>query len=516
MSLSQPGFPLISLLLILPLVGAALVALLPRQRTTLIKACAFATTVVIFALSLPLYFGFGNLAGGFQFEEFRPWIPGLGIGYHVGVDGISLFLVLLTTLLSALAVLSSWTAITEQLKEYMILMLLMETTMIGVFVSLDLFLFYVFWEASLIPMALLIGRWGGERRVYAAIKFFLFTLAGSTLMLIAAIVLYFWGGGTSDLPVLLNTSLPAPLQVWLFAAFALAFAVKVPLFPLHTWLPAAHVEAPTAGSVILAGVLLKMGAYGYLRIALPLFPNAVSVFAPWLSILALIGIIYGALVALAQEDVKSLVAYSSVAHMGFIILGTFALTPQAVSGAVLQMVNHGLSTGALFLLVGVLYERRHTRLLKDFGGIWAKVPIFGSFFIITALSSVGLPGMNGFVGEFTILLGTFRVNVAYAAVATFGIVLAAWYLLVAVRRTLFGPLNPSNAGLTEMNLREIVVMLPLVAFFFIIGLFPNLFFEKINPSTGRLTTQLAETALVVDWKSPAPDITNQHGIAHAH
>jgi NADH-quinone oxidoreductase subunit M len=278
----------------------------------------------------------------------------------------------------------------------------------------------------------------------------------------------------------------------------LAFAVKVPLFPLHTWLPAAHVEAPTAGSIILAGVLLKMGAYGYLRFALPLFPEAVPVFAPWLSILALIGIIYGALVALAQEDVKSLVAYSSVAHMGFIVLGIFALTPQAVSGAVLQMVNHGLSTGALFLLVGVLYERRHTRLLSDYGGIWAKVPIFGSFFIITALSSVGLPGMNGFVGEFTILLGTFRVNVAYAAIATFGIVLAAWYLLTAVRRTLFGLLNPANEHLTDMTPREVALMLPLVVFFFLIGLFPNLFFEKINPAVGGLASRMTETAAVVE------------------
>jgi NADH-quinone oxidoreductase subunit M len=492
--MNQPYFPLLSILLILPVAGVILVALLPRKRETLAKVAAFATTLLVFFLSLALYFNFQTGASGFQFEEVRAWIPGLNIYYHVGVDGISLFLVLLTTLLSALAVLSSWRAITEQVKEYMILMLLMETAMLGVFVSLDLFLFYVFWEASLIPMALLIGRWGGERRVYAAVKFFLFTMAGSALMLVAAIVLYLWGG-TSDLSVLLNTQLPAGLQIWLFAAFALAFAVKVPLFPLHTWLPAAHVEAPTAGSVILAGVLLKMGAYGYLRFALPLFPQAVPVFAPLLSILALIGIIYGALVALAQEDVKSLVAYSSVAHMGFIVLGIFALTPQAVGGAVLQMVNHGLSTGALFLLVGVLYERRHTRLFKDYGGIWAKVPIFGSFFIITALSSVGLPGMNGFVGEFTILAGTFRVNVAYAAIATFGIVLAAWYLLVAVRRTLFGPLNPANQGLTDMTPREILVMLPLVIFFFVIGLFPNLFFDNINPSVGRLTTQLRQTVV---------------------
>jgi NADH-quinone oxidoreductase subunit M len=495
--MNQLNFPLLSLLLALPLLGAVLVALLPRERAGSIKGVAFATALAVLVLSLPLYFGFKTGAPGFQFEEQAAWVPGLAIGYHVGIDGISLFLVLLTALLTAAAVLSSWTAITEQVKEYMILMLLMETAMLGVFVALDLFLFYVFWEASLIPMALLIGRWGGQRRVYAAIKFFLFTLAGSSLMLVAAIVLYLQGG-TSDLPALLSTPLPAGLQLWLFAAFALAFAVKVPLFPFHTWLPAAHVEAPTAGSVILAGVLLKMGAYGYLRFALPLFPAAIPAFAPWLSILALIGIVYGALVALAQEDVKSLVAYSSVAHMGFIVLGIFALTAQAASGAVLQMVNHGLSTGALFLLVGVLYERRHTRLLSEYGGIWAKVPIFGSFFIITALSSAGLPGMNGFVGEFTILLGTFRVNVAYAAVATFGIVLAAWYLLTAVRRALFGPLNPANAALADMTPREIAVMLPLVAFFFVIGLFPNLFFEKINPATDGLAVRAGQTAVVVE------------------
>ena len=498
--MNQLNIPLLSILLILPVAGAILVALLPRGRESLVKWVALLTTLLVLVLSLALYFNFITGAPGFQYEEVRAWIPDLNINYHVGLDGISLYLVLLTTLLSALAVLSSWRAITEQVKEFMVLMLLMETAMLGVFVSLDLFLFYFFWEASLIPMALLIGRWGGERRVYAAVKFFLFTMAGSALMLVAAIVLYLWGG-TSDLTVLLETPIPAGMQLWLFAAFALAFAVKAPLVPLHTWLPAAHVEAPTAGSVILAGVLLKMGVYGYLRFAIPLFPDAVPTFAPLLSILALIGIIYGALVALAQEDVKSLVAYSSVAHMGFIVLGIFTLSPQAVSGAVLQMVNHGLSTGALFLLVGVLYERRHTRLFKDYGGIWAKVPIFGSFFIITALSSVGLPGMNGFVGEFTILLGTFQVNVAYAAIATFGIVLAAWYLLVAVRRTLFGQLNPANESLTDMTPREIVLLLPLVIFFFVIGLFPNLFFRDINPTVGRLITQVRATTVVAEVDS---------------
>jgi len=499
--MNQVGFPLLSLLLILPLAGAVAVICVPRQRVQLVKGIALGTTLLVLVLSLPLYFAFDAQAPGYQFEERSAWVASLDISYHVGVDGISMFLVLLTTLLSALAVLSSWRAITEQVKEYMALMLVMETAMLGVFVSLDLFLFYVFWEGSLIPMALLIGRWGGERRVYAAVKFFLFTLAGSALMLVASIVLYLQGG-SSDLPQLLS-QLSSPggqlaygLQGWLFAAFALAFAVKVPLFPLHTWLPAAHVEAPTAGSVLLAGVLLKMGAYGYLRFAIPLFPDVLPTFAPWLSILALIGIIYGALVALAQEDIKSLVAYSSVAHMGFVVLGIFALTPQSVSGSVLQMVNHGLSTGALFLLVGFLYERRHTRRLSEYGGIWVKVPVLGTLFIITALSSVGLPGLNGFVGEFTILLGTYQVNAAYAAVATFGIVLAAWYLLTAVRRTFFGPFNRANEGLTDMTPRELAIMLPLGILFFVIGLFPNLFFQKANPSVEALVMQTTQTAVV--------------------
>jgi NADH-quinone oxidoreductase subunit M len=493
--MNQLGFPILSLLVFLPTAGAILISLLPRERTDLLRAVALGCTLAVFVISLPLWFSFQSGAPAFQFEEQAAWVPDLGITYHVGVDGISLPLVLLTTLLTALAVLSSWQAIQDHVKTYMVLMLLLETGMLGVFVSLDLFLFYVFWEASLIPMALLIGRWGGPRRVYAAIKFLLFTLAGSVLMLVAAIVLYLWGGNTSDLPQLLQAvrsgGLPFALQAWLFSAFALAFAVKVPLFPLHTWLPAAHVEAPTAGSVILAGVLLKMGAYGFLRFCIPLFPDVVPYAVPWLSILALIGIIYGALVALAQDDIKSLVAYSSVAHMGFIVLGIFALTPQSVSGAVLQMVNHGLSTGALFLLVGVLYERLHTRLMSNFGGIWARVPIFGSFFIISALSSVGLPGLNGFVGEFTILLGTFQINVVYAAVGTLGIVLAAWYLLVAVRRTLFGPLTQTNGHLTDMTVREMITLAPIVILFFVIGLFPNLFFEKINPAVEPLTAQVS-------------------------
>jgi len=477
-----------------PLLGALVVFLLPAQRERAMKGVALATTLATLGLSLPLYFAFAPGEGGFQFEENIPWIASLGIRYHVGIDGISLFLVLLTTFLSVVAVLSSWTAIKEHLKAYMVLMLVMETAMLGVFVALDLFLFYAFWEASLIPMAFLIGVWGSDRRVYAAVKFFLYTFVGSTLMLVAAIVVYL-KGGTSDLPTLFATlSLPINLQIWLFFAFGLAFAVKVPLFPLHTWLPAAHVQAPTAGSILLAGVLLKMGAYGYLRFANPLFPAGVAYWTPLLSALAIASILYAALVALVQEDVKSLVAYSSVAHMGYIVLGIFNGGLLGTAGAVLQMVNHGLSTGALFMLVGVLYERRHTRLMKDYGGIFAKVPVFGAFFLIAVFSSVGLPGLNGFVGEFTILLGTFANNRLYAIIATFGIILAAWYLLTAVRRVLFGPLNPDNDALTDMNRREVVAALALTVFFFVLGLFPNLVFEKVTPS---VEAALARTAQVV-------------------
>jgi NADH-quinone oxidoreductase subunit M len=489
--MNQLGFPLISIVLAVPLIGAIIVGFMPASQTRQIKMTTLITTLVTLVLSLPFYFAFVTGEAGFQFEENYAWIPDLNIYYHVGIDGISLFIVLLSTLISVIAVLSSWTSITERIKPYYILMLVMETAMIGVFVSLDLFLFYIFWEASLIPMAFLIGLWGSKRRVYASVKFVIYTFVGSTLMLVAIIYIYLQGG-TSDLTTLLSLNLAQGLsttaQIWLFFAFALAFAIKVPIFPLHTWLPLAHVEAPTAGSIILAGVLLKMGTYGYLRFTNPLFPAGFEFWAPLLSILALVGIIYGALVALVQEDVKSLVAYSSVAHMGFIVLGIFSGGQIGTSGAVMQMVNHGLSTGALFMLVGVLYERRHTRMMKDYGGIFVKVPVFGVFFLLAVFSSVGLPGMNGFVGEFTILLGTFTQNVTYAVVGTFGIILAAWYLLTAVRRVMFGPLNPDNDNLTDMNMREIVAVLPLVIFFFILGLFPNIIFDKVNPSTAEVVS----------------------------
>ncbi len=486
----------LSLLILIPVLGAVLVAFMPRQREDLAKMVALAVSVVALLVSLPLYFGFDNSVTGYQFEEFYAWIPASNIGYHVGIDGISLFLIILTTFLTFISVLSSWTAISEQVKEYFALLLLLEAAVIGVFVALDLFLFYVFWEASLIPMALLIGRWGGKRRVYASIKFILYTMAGSALMLVAAIVVYIWGG-TSDVPTLVTTlSLPAGLQTWLFFAFALAFAVKVPLFPLHTWLPAAHVEAPTAGSIMLAGVLLKLGTYGFMRFAMPLFPAAVPVWTPLLVTLAVIGILYGALVALVQDDVKSLVAYSSVAHMGFIILGMFSGGQQGMSGAVLQMINHGLSTGMLFFMVGVLYEQRHTRLFSEYGGIWVKVPVYGTFFLLAMFASVGLPGLNGFVGEFVILLGTFKVNWVAAAFGTFGIVLAAWYLLTATRKLLFGPFNPANDGLVDMNSRELFIAVALIAVCFLIGFFPNIFFSQINPATAQLAELIDATTAI--------------------
>ncbi len=489
------AFPILSLLLILPVIGAVAVMVIPRSNEGLIKQVALLFSVVTLIVSLPLYFSFVSQAG-YQFEENIAWIPSLNISYHIGIDGISLFLVLLTTFLTAISILSSWTAVTEQVKEYMALLLFLETAILGVFVSLDLFLFYVFWEASLIPMSLLIGRWGGKRRIYAAVKFIIYTMAGSALMLVAILVLYIQGG-TSDLPTLVaELSLPASLQVLLFFAFGLAFAVKVPLFPFHTWLPAAHVEAPTAGSIILAGVLLKMGTYGFMRYAIPLFPEAVPFWTPLLVTLSVIGIIYGAMVAVAQEDVKSLVAYSSVAHMGFIVLGMFLGGQQGMSGAVLQMVNHGLSTGMLFFMIGILYEQRHTRLFREYGGIWIKVPVFGVFFLLATFSSVGLPGLNGFVGEFMILIGSFPNSPIPTAFATFGVILAAWYLLTAVRKVMFGPLNPANENLRDMNGREMVIAVSLIALCFLIGLFPNIFFEKINLGTAELATIIDNTSLL--------------------
>ena len=506
--MNELGFPILSLITFLPLLGALGILFVPStgsghrnaRKAALVKWLALGVAVANFLLSLLLFFYFQSetAAGlGMQFVENVPWIPSLGVSYHLGVDGISLFMVLLTTLLSAVAILSSWTAITERVKEYYIFMLLLEMGMLGVFVSLDLLLFYVFWEITLIPMYFLISMWGGRRRVYAAMKFVFYTMAGSVLMLVAIMALYFMnaaatGERTFDLLRLYQFQVPVGSQTWLFLAFALAFAIKVPLFPFHTWLPDAHVEAPTAGSVILAGVMLKMGTYGFVRFCLPLFPEASVTFMPLMSILALIGIIYGALVALSQRDVKSLVAYSSVSHLGFVVLGIFTMNAQGLSGGILQMVNHGLSTGALFLLVGMLYERRHTRLIEDFGGLWKQLPVFGLFLLIVTFSSVGLPGLNGFVGEFTILVGAFKARPIYAAFAALGVILGAWYMLTMFRRVMHGPLDkPANQGLKDLSAREIAVLVPIVILIFLIGVFPNLLFDKMAASVAALLAQVA-------------------------
>jgi NADH-quinone oxidoreductase subunit M len=477
---------LLSILTFLPLLGAGVVLLLSGDSAK--KWTALIFTLVVFVLSLLLLVNWDSGNPGMQFEELYPWAPNLGISYFMGVDGISLFLVLLTTLLMPIAIYFSNLYVHERVGAYLALMLVLETAMIGTFLALDLVLFFVFFEASLIPMYFLIGQWGGKNRVYAALKFFLYTFAGSVLLYVAILGLYF-AVGSFDVTELQNAQLSPTLATVGFLAFAIAFAVKTPIFPFHTWLPDAHVQAPTAGSIILAGVLLKMGTYGYVRFAIPIFDEPAVRFAPWLAGLAVIGIIYGALVALVQKDVKSLVAYSSVAHMGFIILGLVAWNEQGVSGAVLQMVNHGLSTGALFLMVGFLYERRHTRLLEDFGGLWKSIPIYCFFFLVVAMSSAGLPGLNGFIGEFTILLGAYAWQPVFAVIGALGVILAAWYLLTAFRKMAQGKItNPANevGKLTDLRAREVLMLLPLVLLFFIIGLFPNLFLDKINPSVAAL------------------------------
>jgi NADH-quinone oxidoreductase subunit M len=489
------SFPLLTLLTFLPAAGGAAVVLLPRRRAAAIRWTAFLVAVATFLLSLALYGGFDPAEPGYQFVERRAWMPTLGISYHLGIDGISLLLVLLTAFLSPLALLSSWAAVEVKLKEFAATMLLLETGMLGVFVSLDLFLFYIFWEAMLIPMYLVIGIWGGDNRVYAAIKFILYTMFGSVLMLVAILALYFHHGTatdtyTFDLPVLARYAVPAGLQIWLFLAFALAFAIKVPLFPFHTWLPDAHVEAPTAGSVILAGVLLKMGTYGFVRFCLPLFPQATATFTPWIFLLAVIGIIYGAWVSMVQPDLKKLVAYSSVSHLGFVMLGLFTLTPQGLVGGIIQMVNHGLSTGALFLLVGMIYERRHTRLIEEFGGLWRVMPAFSALFLVVSLSSLGLPGLNGFVGEFLILVGTFRVHRLAAVIATAGIIFAAVYMLWMYQRVIFGEIKrDANRVLGDLTPREWMVLLPIILFIVWIGVYPKPFTAVTEASVQSLLKQ---------------------------
>jgi NADH-quinone oxidoreductase subunit M len=486
-------FHLLSLLILLPVAGALLVALTRRESRTLQKAIGLAVSLAAFALSLLLVSGFRDVAG-MQFIEKRPWIPAWGISYHVGIDGLSLWLVILTTFLTPLCLLGSWSSIETRVREFVLFMLLLEAGMIGVFVALDLFLFYVFWEAMLIPMYFLIGIWGHERRVYAAVKFFLYTFAGSVLMLVAFLVLYSAAGiGTFDIPRLVEVPVDPSLQTWLFLACALAFAIKVPMWPFHTWLPDAHVEAPTAGSVILAGVLLKMGGYGFLRLAIPLFPDAAMHFAPLVGVLAVVGIVYGALVSLVQPDLKKLVAYSSVSHLGFVMLGIAAFTTTGVVGSVYQMLNHGISTGALFFLVGMLYDRRHTRQIAEFGGLRTVMPWFFAVFLLISLSSIAVPGFNGFVGEFLILVGSWTFSPWMVAVASLGVILAAGYVLWMVKRVFYGEVtNPKNRDLPDLSLREATVLVPLVALALFMGVASPLFTRRIEPAADALVRQVRE------------------------
>jgi NADH-quinone oxidoreductase subunit M len=494
---------LLSVVTFLPAVGAVALALVPRRLDTVHRAGALGVALAAFAVSLPLWFRFDGDSADFQFEELGRWMPSLGVSYHVGVDGISLLLVLLTTFLTPLALASAWHAIEDRTKEFVITMLLLETGMLGVFVSLDLFLFFVFWEAMLIPMYLIIGVWGGGNRIYAAVKFVLYTMAGSALMLVAILALYYQHGAatgvyTFDVPTLARWVLPPGLgQNLMFLAFALAFAIKVPLFPFHTWLPDAHVEAPTAGSVILAGVLLKMGTYGFLRFCLPFFPDATIQFAPLVFALAVVGIVYGAWVSTVQPDLKKLVAYSSVSHLGFVMLGLFTLNQQGLVGGVIQMINHGLSTGALFLMVGMIYERRHTRLIAEFGGLWKVVPAFSVLFLVVVLSSLGLPGLNGFVGEFLVLVGAFQVSGWLAAVATTGIIFAAVYLLWMYQRVAFGEITrEENRRLADLSPREWAVLVPVLVFIVWIGVYPSAFTGKTEATIAALLAQVESKASV--------------------
>ena len=497
-------FPILTSLVALPIAGAFLLLLVrdDEEHERAIRLIALVVSVLVFAETLLLWSRFNPASADFQFVERHAWIPAFGISYSVGVDGISLFLLVLTGFLTPLALLSSWEAVHKRTRAFCMCILLLESTMIGVFVSVDLFLFYVFWDAMLIPMYLLIGIWGYDRRVYAAVKFMLYTMTGSVLMLLAILGLAALNYSTTgqysfDLVTLYALQVPPSLQFWFFLAFALAFAIKVPLFPFHTWLPDAHVEAPTAGSVILAGVLLKMGTYGLLRFAFPLFPLAATFFAPYLATLAVIGIIYGALVAMVQPDLKKLVAYSSVSHLGFVVLGIAAMNTQGVQGAVYQMMSHGVSTGGLFLIVGMLSDRRHTRLISEFGGLKNVMPRLVAVFLIITLSSIGLPGLNGFVGEFLILLGAFTWDPRFAAFAATGMILSAVYMLWMFQRVNYGPVtNEKNSTLKDLSPREWAAILPIVALALLMGILPNLFLRPMGPSVERLLNQVRQGAPV--------------------
>ena len=495
-------FPILTSLVVLPIAGALLLSLVPdeERNAALIRRIALVVSVLVFAETLLLWTRFDPTSADFQFVERHAWIPSFGIAYAVGVDGISVLLVVLTGFLTPLALLSSWESVRAKVRAFCIVVLVLESAMLGVFVALDLFLFYVFWDAMLIPMYFLIGIWGHERRIYAAVKFILYTMAGSVLMLLAIIGLAYLhdaatGEYSFDLLNLYAMPVPADLQFWFFLAFAIAFAIKVPLFPLHTWLPDAHVEAPTAGSVILAGVLLKMGTYGLVRFAFPLFPIAASFFAPYLATLAVVGIIYGALVAMVQPDLKKLIAYSSVSHLGFVVLGIAAMNTIGVQGALYQMLSHGVSTSGLFLVAGMLSDRRHTRLIAEFGGLKTVMPRLVGAFLIVTLASIGLPGLNGFVGEFLILLGAFTWSPRFAAFAATGVVLSATYMLWMFQRVNYGPVtSDKNAGLPDLRPREWALVVPIVALCVVMGVLPNLFLRPMGPAVERMVNRLNQAA----------------------
>ena len=480
--------PILSLIVFLPAAGAGVLLFMRDDRAVRRTALAFA--VVDFALTIPLMAAFDTTTYAMQFTETVPWVPSLGITYSLGVDGISLLFIFLTALLGWICVVASWEAIDTKVKEFMICLLVMQSLMLGVFSAMDLFLFYVFWEAMLIPMYLIIGVWGGKERVYAAFKFFLYTLAGSLLFLVGIVVLYFQGGETFDIVTLMKGDYSFTVQAWVFLAFLVAFAVKVPMVPLHTWLPDAHVQAPTAGSIILAGVLLKMGAYGFLRFSLPMLPDASQYFATMIQVLSVVSIIYGGFLALAQEDVKKLVAYSSVSHMGFVTLGLFTFNAKGVEGAVLQMFNHGITTGALFLFVGLIYERTQTRIIADYGGLMKIVPVYGVLLCVFTLSSIAVPGTNAFVGELLVLAGAFGANKAIGAVAVAGAVLSAAYMLGFYRQVALGPaVAMGGRGMWDINAREMAGILPLVVFVFWVGLYPKPFIDILHVSVEHLLAQ---------------------------
>ncbi len=497
----------LTLVTFFPLLGAVVILFLKAEQKNAARWVALVASTITFGISIAMLAQFNSGNPGLQMVINLPWIQvaGWNIAFHMGVDGLSILLVLLTTFLTPISILSTWTAVEERVKDFMVFFLLLEVGMVGVFLAQDLFLFYVFWEFTLVPMYFLIGVWGGPRRMYAAVKFFLYTMAGSILMLLAILWLGIQGGSFSVPELIARGGIPANIQIWLFLAFAAAFAIKVPMWPLHSWLPDAHVEAPTAGSVILAGVLLKMGTYGFLRFNLPLFPAAAVQLAPWMALLAVIGILYGAAVSYAQQDVKKLVAYSSVSHLGFVMLGLFALNPQGIQGGILQMINHGLSTGALFIIVGMIYERRHTRDIDAFGGLWKVMPIYGAMTLVVTLSSMGLPGLNGFVGEFTILLGAWDAgqsgslnSVLYAGLAAAGVILAAVYMLFMFQKMFLGPLDKDeNRSLKDLNWREIATLVPLLVFIFWIGLYPKPFFGLMAPAVDNLVSALQTAALAM-------------------